>query len=236
MFRVEVVTEEIDFKAAMLENLAAKVPKNQRAVFDVGETRFNLITGAETIAWAVLPELPLHTHFEVGPDKILRPLFASSSDSEDALSDHPKINARWRCDRFNIRLVFAVRMTAVEGYYQIPSRDGCYLFAFSGNDRKCYLLPLPNLYDHGALCMGSFNGTMLAIAGCVKAALEQLEKSQWNTDLLDATKTKKCQDMFQFRVTDDSLDTVFPDDADKWKAALNTIATPISNLIGGFLL
>ena len=108
--------------------------------------------------------------------------------------------------------------------------DGYHVFLFGWKDLRIYRLPLPNIYDHGALCIG--NNTMPSLRaeeGILerhKIALKALCSNTWNSDLITLEKIERCRKMFRW----DTNGAQLPIDGDP-KIIMSAIASPwASNL------
>jgi hypothetical protein len=74
-----------------------------------------------------------------------------------------------------------------------------YLVALAMNKRT-YLLPIPNLYEDGRVCLGRENINWAALGGIMpqmNRATEILQQTSWNTDLLRDC-SKQTQAIFRF--------------------------------------
>jgi hypothetical protein len=92
------------------------------------------------------------------------------------------------------------------------SVEGNWLFACDV-DKRGYRLPLPNLHDDCRICTGAFDGDQETAFDCVKASLEQFNKSKWNADLMRTSEQSK--QFFRFKPTRDGFETL-PIQSDNW--------------------
>lgn len=88
-----------------------------------------------------------------------------------------------------------------------PTGDGtinelfptCYLVA-KGMDRRTYLLPLPNLFEDGRVCMGTVQRDWVKsnIFDTFKKALEIFDAAPWNADLMVDIRWQNSKKLFRF--------------------------------------
>ena len=107
--------------------------------------------------------------------------------------------------------------------------DG-YAFLFGWKDLSLVKLPLPNIYDHGALCIGNDSMDKLrrepSIINRHKIALEALYANAWNSDLITVDKKDRCRKLFRWDADGNQL----PVDGDPM-SVMYRIASPwASNL------
>lgn len=96
------------------------------------------------------------------------------------------------------------------------------------DQKRCYRLPLGNIYSTGNICMGEFEsrGSVLDI---FNRAFEQFDKSNWNSDLQDSTDVDIVGQLFRFKAVVDGFERLEP--IVKWQQVCDTIAPAILNFI-----
>jgi hypothetical protein len=75
-----------------------------------------------------------------------------------------------------------------------------WLLAFTA-DRRCFKLPLANVYDDGRLCNGTFEMNQPDVMAAAMAELTQFENSSWNSDLNNDAVQAGANNMFRFRLS-----------------------------------
>ena len=67
--------------------------------------------------------------------------------------------------------------------------------------KAAYILPLPNLYDDGSVCLGEWEyWTDSDYKGILKL-IDHFQRSKWNADLLTTKKIEQCDKLFSFEPT-----------------------------------
>ena len=173
---------------AMGEN-AVRVTKRVAMVDGIP---FSIVRSAkETYAVMVLPYLVLTAPVKAGADGLVRPQF------DDISGDNPTIPLRWPSPP-GMALVFAARVMIGAGGCNIGYKDTCYLLAMDAGF-KSYMLPLPNLFETGYVCMGEFSGNGATVQESFEKAYRQLMQSKWNADLYSNDRKTKVTTMMAFK-------------------------------------
>jgi hypothetical protein len=210
----EIVENEKILSASALDELSTGVVRHLSAAFELPEIGpVNCDINQECAHFTCrIPFLPLKTRYVI-KDEILVPSFSSKRD--------PVFDLKWKAPQ-DMRLILVIEVHSGNTYLI----GVCYLFAFDP-DKRCYRLPLGNLYDDGKICMGDFRTNLGDCQKAVQAAWEQFKTSAWNGDL-DSRK-EWSQQLFRFKATKDGFDQLEP--ADKWTALADKISPPILNQI-----
>lgn len=169
--------------------------------------------GGVNITACDLNGLTLNMSWRVNKDKVLLPVFISKSAPTDK---YLMMAPKWY-RAANMRLLF-VRNEA----------DGkCHLIAYDSS-KRAYKLPLPNLHDDVAVCMGSFVPDDSSWIDRMVSSLKQFKNSSWNTDL--APNQKNAEELFRFQFADDKSvqHLEVPANWDKYCAK---VSTPLTDLI-----
>jgi hypothetical protein len=185
----------------VLDTLTENVTRQIRNVFHIPDWGFvHANAGLNDTLWSVpIGRIPLHARFKL-VNQVMVPMFASGTDIEIPLV--------WKVPT-EVKVVFAVLTKQEDG---IVSVEGNWLFACDV-DKRGYRLPLPNLHDDCRICTGAFDGDQETAFDCVKASLEQFNKSKWNADLMRTSEQSK--QFFRFKPTRDGFETL-PIQSDNW--------------------
>jgi hypothetical protein len=186
------------------------------------------MNGSEVIIAVHVSTLNLNTNYHVAADGLLHPKFCNKNSNESSVL--PVLPAKWQVPA-NMKLVFAARVygSKTKSPSTRPS-SACFLLAFD-EQRRAYRLPIGNLFDDGAMCMGEFQGAADSCMAAFVKAYEQLQCSDWNGDLLkDQEKTDA---LFSFKMTEASVECVpFVGD---WTAHCEKIATPTTSCVAAMI-
>lgn len=226
---VQEVVQELSVSSAILDRFSSKVHRRVKAAFTIMDNPCSLIiTDAECYAVVDLVSLRILSHYQVGNDKVLRPVFLRASDGEE--KGFPMFPADWLVPS-NMRLRFAARIHEYNSDKPYTHYDhACYLLAYD-NAGRCFRLPLPNLFEDGAMCMGKFDCRSDSIQSAMQSAVDQLARSDWNADLM-STYRQQCSDaLFQFQPDNEAIKCI-PFGGD-WMRLSEKIVTPITDIIGG---
>jgi hypothetical protein len=231
-----------DISEEIARQFSSGVTISLKNAFEVKQGVASVIASAtQKFCCVELERINLTAHFSLGQGNILTPRFFAPKD--EVGQGLPKTTMVWHPPA-NMTLVFAVSMSQAEtgnakdwfsnGYQQ------AFLIAYDPI-RRAYLLPLPNLYDDCAICMGEFNGRDYSMQTSFQKALEQFDHSAWNSDLLGYLAPKS-QQLFQFEVSDtETNQTDWDSDHGAviratWPEMAEKVATPVTAMIGGLML
>jgi len=175
------------------ESMSQNVTRVIKRVGVIDSIPYHLVrSGTETFAVMTLPSLNLTTPWKMDSDGLMRPLF------DDASGENPSMQLAWPPSP-GMALVFAARIYTIDaGRVATRYKDACYLLAMDSSF-KSFLLPLPNLFDTGYMCMGEFDGTDATIHGAFQKAYNQLQHSKWNADLYSSDRKSKVKQMMAFK-------------------------------------
>lgn len=125
-------------------------------------------------------------------DSVFVPLF----DSKEAMTE-----MRWVVpETMRVVLFLVVRCTSGVLYRVEKS----YLYAVDERP-ECWRLPLPNVYDDGAVCEGRKPVDYNTVTEAILNMLQTFDKSRWNADLW--SDVEKTQNMFRFTAKDGGFET-----------------------------
>ncbi len=215
----------------LIEQMSANRQTVLREVFALGETICNITWNkSDMLVVATLRSLSITSCLEIGKDKLLHPAFVAKDDAR--AKEMPTANVKWEVPN-DMRLVFASRIIDHASPSRTTYPDAAnYLFAYDGS-KRCWRLPLPNLYEDGAICMGKFEGSGKSIQEAFAKAYSQFVNSQWNSDLYSEDKQKQSDKLLSFKPTNTDVEQV-PFSGD-WTKHCYKIATPITDQVGGAL-
>lgn len=186
---------------------------------------FHLVRSAkETYAVMVLPHLILTAPVKAGTDGLVHPQF------DDATGDNPTIPLKWPAPP-GMALVFAARVAVGSGNANIHYKDSCYLLAMDSGF-KSYMLPLPNLFETGYVCMGEFSGVAPTVQESFTKAYNQLMQSKWNADLYSSDRKSKVTIMMAFKP---EADQFVSQPYAGWQSLLGRCESPAIELLKGAL-
>ena len=221
----------------MTEDIAAKLTagatKHIKKVFMHDGTAVGLIsTNTEMFAYKFLSVLKLNSSFKILADKTLRPIFLSSAEKT---SLHPQFVGQWVVPQ-SMRLMFAAKIKKApdESYMYAESKNACLLIAWDEAKRP-RRLPLPNLYDNCYMCMGEYNGRGPTICDAFTAAANQMDKAEWNSDLLNESRVSGADHMFQFKPSEDGLSMASMAVSPSWINICPVGSTSHTDLLSGAL-
>lgn len=175
----EIKTKFLGPQSAMLEPLVENVPRIARDIMpDVSMA----LSGQSLCLTKQLKEVRLHTFFRPQTDTdehvTIVPVFISPGAEMTLTWPVPKdmklfFVARWGTD---------IREGTINAQFPL-----CYLVAKS-EAKKTYLLPLPNLYEDGRVCMGEPQRDWIKanIFDTFTKALEIFHVAPWNADLMSS--------------------------------------------------
>lgn len=165
------------------------------------------LAGNEVFVSCYLYKINIRTSFQLGSDKLLRPVFLDKNTPDDKKEKLLMMNGEWAPPE-TMRVMFAARIKEWGSTRPRSHHDhGCFLIAWDALNRA-RRLPLPNLYDTLALCTGQFDGSSSNLAGAFDLALEQFENSEWNQDLFTDDRSRGANELMKFRATEGGMESV----------------------------
>jgi hypothetical protein len=207
---------DLEAEDSVLDALTAEVTRPIHNVMhfpDWGMAHASI--GVDDTYWSVpIDRIPLDARFRV-INGVLVPVFASNHD--------PQMPLIWFAPK-DVHLVFVTRTVTEEGVTRV---GGNWLFAYN-KEHNGFRLPLPNLHDDCAVCMGGFKHDQKSACDCVAASLEQFRKSKWNADLMRTAE--QSQKFFRFHPTNEKFETLAIDAAD-WTTLCDKVSTSIMERI-----
>lgn len=207
--RLEIKRSPLTGVDSLLKQLAQEIPTFIPKMFMIpaGPVHFSFSSKMLTLA-VLLPTIRLLTLWSVvrPPDKRQKAYLIPVFQGADTLRLAPV----WTPPS-NMRVFFCNHMQA--------NGSGVYLHTHAAlvairtddkDDRKCYKLPLPNMYENCKLCMGGTPTQELQspemlkrpIADQMQAAVDSFNRSTWNGDLLSHNRIETVEAMFQFSAED----------------------------------
>jgi hypothetical protein len=145
--------------------------------------------------------LQLHTYFApmTGTDEkvVMVPVFLKGTNRAADMSMDWTVPETMRL-YFVSRWAFAAGIEGAVGVMPL-----FYLIAVDPSQKRTHILPLPNIYDEGKVCMGS--GTDMEKFDLRQDVFQQQDyalnaflKSRWNADLLNENRAKNSKLIFRF--------------------------------------
>lgn len=229
---VTIKSEPREIAESIIEKFGKDVTRILKRAFPTPNGVAHIIqTDTETFCVARLSRITLLSHYE-NEKEILTPVFIK--DDAPGAKDHPVMPLVWEAPETMV-LLFAARIlntTEMNEHPMTHPDQNCYLIAYNSK-KQAFLLPLPNLYQDCAICMGRFNGTADSAAQAFVLAMQQFEKSSWNSDLVDSDMTANSKKMFRFKAGEKET-TAIPLAGD-WTKLCNKVSTPVTELISKLL-
>ncbi len=217
---------------AMIEKFNKGITMSLKRAFpcpETGGTASLIFTMTERYAVARLAELKLNCHFRLVGDKVLVPVFiGKDSDTSEYIAAAPV----WKVPD-DMVLLFATRVYNFSDLRHQPATSpdqSCWLIAYD-KDKRSYKLPISNLYDDCAVCMGAFKGDAPTVSEAFSMAMKQFNASDWNADL--AGGTGNSDSLFRFKAKKDETESL--PSSEHWTNLCTVISTPMSNMFGGLL-
>jgi hypothetical protein len=156
-----------------------------------------LVSAAETWGYKFMPNLKINCMFRIMGDKTLRPIYMHNDEKSSKVAEYPQFVADWVVPP-SMRLMFASRIKMNPEPY-CEYKNSCLLIAWDPSSKRAHRLPLPNLYDNCYMCMGEYNGRGASMEEAFGKAADQLDKSEWNSDLVTDSRIQGSDEMFQFK-------------------------------------
>lgn len=189
-------------------------------VFVLPEGRDTSIAVSRTELFAItnMPYLNIRMPWKTSCGGFLSPVPATRNEP----SVYPVMSMRWIApDPITLLLISQISDMHIE-------TRRSHLFAYD-SDLKSFRLPLPNIYDDGAVCMGSYDShgrTLMEIQG---KALTQLDNSQWNSDLY--TEGDKLSELMSYKVEKNEKEDTFSQiEFRSWHSCVTACETRVSDI------
>lgn len=203
IIRRSITENEIIVPDALLAKLQGNVVLPIRNLLVIQEWgTVNALFSNESVQWWTVPvrRIMLKAPYKL-VEKVMVPIFDSKTET--------RIEMRWDPPE-GMRIILLMMIQRVNAFYHIPK---CYLYAVDQRP-EYWRLPLPNVFDDGAICEGR---QIRKFGSMLEAALNMLEtfdNSNWNADLWnDVEKTHR---MFRFEAIDGGGFKTLPMDANSW--------------------
>ncbi len=232
---VEYVTEQRsqrNLTEDVINQISAKATRRLKDVFLSGEDPVGVICNdSQTFAYKFIKVLKINCTFKVTGETILRPIFINKDQKLESGDAYPQFVAEWLVPK-DMKLMFAAKIKNDGANIYTDYNHGCMLIAWSG--KSAYRLPLPNLYDNCDMCTGNFSGIGKSIQEAFAKAVEQMDKSEWNSDLLDGMRQRNADELFKFNPMPDGSMACIPYTGD-WKALCPKAGNVNIELLAGAL-
>ena len=187
---------------------------------------------SETFMITRLKKMTILSNFEKAGE-FLHPMFMRENDPR--CKGTPRFAAVWDVPN-DMKLAFASRLQYCSQTEVRARPDHAnYLIALSST-KEAYRIPISNIFEDGAVCMGQFVGSAPDCLTAFGLALSQLKISDWNSDLMDtgSQRYENAKKMFRFKPTSDGIECVPL--ADPWINLCEKIATPVTKMLTEMLL
>lgn len=131
---------------------------------------------------------------EVGNEETVEiPTFQSNNSSIRAVHANLVVQPREEFYEFHTAVFRPYRLFAMCNLHT----SEVYLILINANSAR--LLPIPNQYDNGKICMGDAYRPPEGCLDRLNTSMESLLSSVWNTDLFGDWKQSKFNEMFRFK-------------------------------------
>lgn len=185
----------------IIEEMSQNAVRVIKHVGQIDGRAYSLIkTAKELYAVTILPELTINVPWKLSADGLMRPQF------DDQSGENPAMALKWPSPP-GMFLVFAARIYGAGGAYETRAKDSCYLLALDARFNS-YMLPVPNLFETGYMCMGEFRGVDSDVHGAFEKAIRQLHSSKWNSDLYNGGRKAKVAHLMAFKPEGDKFTPV----------------------------
>lgn len=219
----------------LIERIGSKAPIHLPNLFESsGDSAGIIRDNTQMFAYKFMTTLKLNCTFKITGESILRPIFINEDERLKSGDAYPQFVAEWKVPE-TMRLMFAAKVNPNSHpiwRFMTNYNHGCMLIAWSG--KVAYRLPLPNLYDNCDMCTGKFEGIGKTVAGAFQRAVDQMEKSSWNSDLLEEVRQRNADELFQFKPMPDGTMQSIPYVKD-WKVLCPTAGNTNIEILGGAL-
>lgn len=208
-------TEKV-LTADALNTLSNSVIRHIDNVFSVDNVgSVNCHTNHEVSRFVLsVPYLPLKAPYVVNSEGIMHPAFSEVHEPIFDLKWYPVIGMK-------LKMVIEVwnkpKMSVIGQVFLITLDES----------KRCYVLPMGNLYKDCKVCMGKFDIEHSTARECVIKAWEQFCASGWNGDL-DANPEEAAR-LFRFKPNKDGFEQLEPDG--DWRELCQKVAPPVLNFI-----
>ena len=177
-------------------SLSEGVSRVTRDVFALDDSPCHISRSEkETYVGTRLRKLTLNCPWQIR-DNVLTPAFCDK--------ELPQLRLEWVVPS-DMAILFVARVAQAPSIAVTKPDKSCFIAVTGtalGDDNKCYLPPLPNIYDDSYICMGEFNGRHTTVMGAFELALNQFKSSPWNADLFNSDKQEKSNQLFRFEPKD----------------------------------
>lgn len=211
------VGEPINITQEVVASLLKDCVRSDKRVFNIAELGDVDVSipadGAYYIAR--ITKLPLKAPYKI-EDGILYPKFSSSGD--------PVLPIEWQVpDDLRLLFVVMVKNNVNTSYIQ---KGQHWLLAFD-SEKRCYRLPLANIYSDGKICLGEIKLQYPSAKECVEACWQQIKNGQWNGDL--DSNPDEAKALFRFKPLKEGFEQQ-PSLGD-WKSLSKVISPGVLNFI-----
>jgi len=231
-FSVQESQEPRELSSTIAESFASEMVHKICNAFYFGDNPVHMsFKKNELFVFTRLHSITLTSHYYLNPDdKILRPIFIKTDDSQS--KQHPIMSPKWVCpESMSLYFVSKVYNWNIPRLCPKTQPDQSnYLFALDAN-KVAWKLPLPNIFEDGAVCMGRFDGGAESIQAAFALALGQFYNSAWNSDLNSSQTSQKAGSMFMFKPTETSVEQVPMDESTHWSNLCTKIATRVTDIV-----
>lgn len=220
---VEEIVSERDVKADLITSLCQDAEIITRRAFRApnGNPCTIIATREKDICFTDLKSIRLNASFKVDNNKLVHPYFLKTEENLASMQ------LEWPVPS-SMRLLFISKIACRESGCASHADQHNWLMALDAG-KRFWRLPLPNLFDDCAICMGHFNGQSQTMQESLALALDQFDKSSWNADLSSERQQELSKAMFSFKSVDgDKFEVVH---VENWQSCCDKVSTSISNLI-----
>lgn len=185
LYREKVNREEIECTDEIIKSLSKSEFRKTNLVMEMpGPVPVGLTITGQGDYWTVpIRKLPLKAPFKT-IDGVFFPQFSATHE--------PVLPLEWEVPE-DMRLALVILTEAGDRVVSIKNQ---WLLALD-SEKRCYRLPMGNIYEDGRLCIGDMKPHHASAQKCIEAELEQFARSQWNGDLDSSAEQTKA--LFRFK-------------------------------------
>jgi hypothetical protein len=210
----QITESEKELTAEMLASVANQNVQFWRHMFTHPQTQpITIGISKDTITLAAkLSKIRIKTNYTLR-DGVLIPAFH--------MKEEPVFDITWAVPG-DMKVYFVVELNHDNVFIaaHLPAID---------ENKRCYRLPLGNLYETVQICTGAFKPQTHSAQEAFNGTFEQFDKSLWNDDLESGDDASIVRRLFRFKPSGDEFTQL--DATVKWQDVCTIVAPPILEFI-----
>ena len=153
---------------------------------------------SHTMLGMAVTHIPMRAPFKLIEGELV-PIFGAN------LTDTPVLSLDWEPNGLPIKMGTVIQAAPNGATWQFHNQ---WFFAFD-NERRCYRLPLPNIYEDCHICTGQFTGVGATLQELAERTMTQFATSNWSKDLLG--KLEDTQRLFRWKPNGEGFQVLMPE-------------------------